>query len=147
PVLSRSATIISFRALPFLPTRRRGAGELVLNVPCSQFVVARFSGSTNPLTPVRTAHACAATGSSPHVSTRSSSRHETEFRVHTHRTSRCDRHHRHFDRPATSRGAEGPRGGRTHQMHEQPQATWPRAAQLRRREPQLPARPGGVPAR
>src|SRR5262249_27266715 len=50
-VLSRSATIISFRAPPFLPIRRRGAGELVLNVPCSQFVVARFSGATNPLTP------------------------------------------------------------------------------------------------
>ena len=45
--------------------------------------------------------------------------------LHAHRTAGGHRHHRHPDRPATPRRAEGPRGGQPDEVHEQPQADRP----------------------
>src|SRR5207248_1148311 len=64
----------------------------------------------------------------------------TPPRVHADRTPRRDRDHRDPDRPAAPGRAEGPRGGRPDQVHEQPQADRVGHAQLPRRE-RLPAEP------
>ena len=46
-------------------------------------------------------------------------------RVHADRAAGGHRHHRHPDRPAAARRAEGPRGRRPHAVHQQPQADRP----------------------
>jgi hypothetical protein len=50
------------------------------------------------------------------------SSHRTSARLHVDRTAGCHRHHRSVDRPPFACCAEGPRGRRTHAVHEQSQA-------------------------
>ena len=66
-------------------------------------------------------------------------------RVHPDRAVGGDRDHRDPDRPAAARRAEGPRGRRPHELHEQPQADRPRVPQPPRRPRHLPARGLGPP--
>src|SRR5262245_26287429 len=59
------------------------------------------------------------------------------------RTARRHRHHRRPHRSVAAGGPEGPRGGLPCEVHQQPQADGPGAAQLPRRQPDLSARSRG----
>ncbi len=118
---------------PGHPTRPRGARPVSRSSGSERILNFKFEISNSPFRNQdrRPSH-------EPHSSRR------PRAGLHADRIAGGDRDHRRVGRPAPARGPDGPRGGATGPVHEQPEADRPGDAQLPRVGQRLPA---GLPER